>query len=55
VPEYWIFDIRAKAVDVHTEPVDGRYTSVIRYTTEGVLRPVALPDLTIDVAEIRWD
>ena len=54
VPEYWIFDIPAKAIDVHTQPADGRYTSVVRYTQAGVLRPVALPGVTIDVAEIRW-
>jgi hypothetical protein len=40
---------------VHTQPVDGRYTSVVRFARTGVLRPVALPGVTIDVAEIRWD
>jgi Uma2 family endonuclease len=55
VPEYWIFDIHAKAIDVHTLPVDGRYTSVVRHTKTGVLRPVAVPGVTIDVDDIRWD
>lgn len=55
VPEYWIFDIRATAIDVHTLPVDGRYTSVVRHTKTGVLRPVAVPGVTIDVDDIRWD
>jgi Uma2 family endonuclease len=55
VPEYWIFDVRAKAIDVHTQPVEGRYTSVVRMKDAGVLRPVALPGVSIDVADIRWD
>jgi Uncharacterized protein conserved in cyanobacteria len=55
VPEYWIFDVRAKAIDVHRQPVDGRYTSVVRMNDTGALRPVALPGVSIDVAEIRWD
>jgi Uma2 family endonuclease len=55
VPEYWICDIRARAIDVHTKPIEGHYTSVVRYTQTGELRPVALPDVSIAVSEIRWD
>lgn len=55
VPEYWIFDVRAQAIDVHTQPIDGRYTSVVRMKDTGVLRPMALPGVSIDVAEICWD
>lgn len=55
VPEYWIFDLQARAIDVYTQPVNGRYTSVIRLANTGVLKPVALPGVAIDLADIRWD
>jgi Uma2 family endonuclease len=29
VPEYWVFDLRTKAVFVHTRPEDGQYAKVL--------------------------
>lgn len=54
VPEYWIVDVNAQVIDVHTQPVDGVYTSVVRLQHEGVLRPVAVPGVEIEVSSIRW-
>jgi Uma2 family endonuclease len=54
VPEYWIVDVNAQAIEVHTHPVDGVYTSVVRFEREGVLRPVAVPGVEIEVSSIRW-
>ena len=52
VPEYWIVDLVGRAVEVYTEPRDGRYATVIRIDDDGVLRPAAFPEVAIPVAEI---
>lgn len=52
VPEYWIVDLAGRAVEVYTEPRDGRYSSVVRVGDEGVLRPTAFPEIAIPVADI---
>lgn len=52
VPEYWIVDLAGRAVEVHTDPRDGRYSCVVRADDDGVLRPLAFPEIAIPVAEI---
>jgi Uma2 family endonuclease len=52
VPEYWIVDLVGRAVEVYTEPRDGRYATVIRIGEDGVLRPAAFPEVAIPIAEI---
>jgi len=52
VPEYWIVDLAGRAVEVYTEPRDGRYASMITIGDDGVLRPQAFPEIAISVSEI---
>ena len=52
VPEYWIVDVNERTVEVHTRPVDGRYSSVQMLRDGDVLRPTLLPEVSIRVAEI---
>jgi Uma2 family endonuclease len=52
VPEYWIVDVGGRAVEVHTEPRDGAYRSVVRVGLDGVLAPTRLPGVTVPVAAI---
>jgi Uma2 family endonuclease len=52
VPEYWIVDVAGRAVDVHTEPRDGAYRSVVRVGLDGELVPTQLPGVTVPVAAI---
>jgi Uma2 family endonuclease len=49
VPEYWIVDLVADAVIVHTEPEGGDYRRVERVTLGAVLRPVRLPAVALVV------
>jgi len=55
VPEYWIVDVAAAAVEVLTEPHDGVYRSSQRLTRGDVLRPTRLPDIEIPVSDLPWD
>ena len=52
VPEYWIVDVQGRAVDVHTEPRDGSYRSVVRIGQDGELAPTQLPSISIAVGDI---
>ena len=52
VPEYWVVDVASRAVEVYTAPLAGRYTSVVRFTAPDTLRPLAFPDLAIQVATL---
>ena len=52
VPEYWVVDVAARAVEVCSAPIAGRYTSVVRFTAADVLRPLAFPDLALRVSEL---
>ncbi|MEM1033969.1 MAG: Uma2 family endonuclease [Myxococcota bacterium] len=51
VPEYWLVDVAARAVERFLEPVSGRYRRVEILTT-GTLSPLAFPDVTISLGRI---
>jgi Uma2 family endonuclease len=52
VPEYWIIDVNAMTVTVHTEPSGDRYARVQTFRDGDVVRPTQLPALDIAVSEI---
>jgi hypothetical protein len=55
VPEYWIANISAGVIEVHTDPVAGRYTRVTPYRPGDSVHLRAFPDLDLSVADIlRW-
>jgi Uma2 family endonuclease len=52
IAEYWIVNLAARTIEVHSSPEGDRYAET-RTVREGeTLRPVALPDVAIAVAEI---
>lgn len=55
VPEYWIVHLPAAAVEVHAEPVAGRYTRMETHGPEAILRPGAFPEVEIAVRELVSD
>jgi Uma2 family endonuclease len=52
VPEYWVVDVTAEAVEVHRAPAAGGYREVSRVTGTASVSPLAFPDVTIPLAEI---
>ena len=52
VQEYWIVDLLASVVAVHTDPVSGRYSREISFRPGDTLRLRAFADLEIQVAEV---
>jgi Uma2 family endonuclease len=52
VPEHWIIDVTKATIEVHTQPMDGRYTRVETLRDGDVLRPTLLPEVAIRVAEL---
>jgi Uma2 family endonuclease len=53
-PEYWIVDLQRAIVLVHTQPVAGRYTRIETLDVTATLRPIAVPEVAIRVADIPW-
>ncbi len=49
VPEYWVIDEAGKAIEVFSQPVDGKYVSGVRYGAGATLSPAAFPDIKISV------
>ena len=55
IPEVWLADVNAQAVDIHTEPSDGDYSNVQNVGMDGTLTPTAFPDVVIAVRDVfRW-
>jgi Uma2 family endonuclease len=52
VPEYWIVDLLAGVVAVHTDPLSGRYSREISFRPGDAIRLRAFADLEIPVAEV---
>ena len=51
VPEYWIVNIKAKRVEIHTELRDGKYTVERRVGPDGTVSPLAFPDVQLRVSD----
>jgi Uma2 family endonuclease len=50
--EYWIVDIDARCVWVHTKPKHGVYTSVVKLGRRDALVPTKLPDVSLSIAAL---
>ena len=52
IPEYWIVDVAARAIEVHDEPSEGIYSRLQRKDLESELSVSALPDVTVLVRSL---
>ena len=52
IPEYWIVDCTAEAVEVHRDPSEDRYRDVSRFAAPATLTLQAFPDVTLTLAEV---
>jgi len=52
IPEYWVVSVQKRTVIIHREPTTEGYTSIVTYTEEEAIVPLAMPDVQIRVAEI---
>lgn len=52
VEEYWLVNLVERLVEIHAEPVDGRYANVRRVKAGETIAPRAFPDVEISVAEL---
>lgn len=52
IPEYWIVDLVAGVIEVHTDVIDGRYGRLTPYRPGESLRLREFPDIEIRVADI---
>jgi len=55
IPEYWIVDLPGQQVRFFRSPNSGQYTDITSTAAPGVVSPVALPDVRIDLAHLLDD
>jgi Uma2 family endonuclease len=52
IPELWIVNLKDRCAEVYRRQEDGAYRDVTTVVPDGVLSPLAFPDLTIRCAEV---
>jgi Uma2 family endonuclease len=52
VPEYWVVDCEAEAIEVYSSPSADGYRSVVRRTGGESVSPLAYPDVALRLADI---
>lgn len=52
IPEVWIFDLKARSVEVYRNPVEMAYSVIERYTPKQQLSPQAFPEVKVDLENI---
>lgn len=52
IREYWVVDVTEDTVIRHTEPVGGEYRRVEHIPPESPFAPIALPDVTLTLADV---
>jgi Uma2 family endonuclease len=50
IPDYWILDLKNRRMIVHREPAAGKYASVVAYSSDESLSPLAAPQSEFRVA-----
>ena len=55
VPEYWVIDLKGRQVRFFRSPDSGQYADVSSTGTPGVVAPVALPEVKIDLTQVLDD
>lgn len=55
IPEYWVIDLKGRQVRFFRSPESGQYTDVASTGTPGVVAPVALPEVQIDLTHVLDD
>ena len=52
IPEYWLVDLANSIVEVHCDPVAGRYSRIAPARSGDVVRLRAFPDIEVRIGEV---
>lgn len=52
VVEYWVVDLVAQLVEVHTDIVEGHYARITPYRRGDRIALVRFPDVTVDIGDV---
>jgi Uma2 family endonuclease len=52
IPEYWVLDVNGRRMIVHRDPQDGRFRSVIAYTSDERISLLAAPAASLLIADV---
>jgi len=51
VPEYWVLDLKGRLI-VHRDPQAGKYNSIVSYSREELVSPLAAPEKFVSVDKL---
>ena len=54
IADYWVVEVAARAMEVHRDPLQGRYRSLRTYTGGDEVRPLILPDVSLQLSTL-WE
>jgi len=52
IPELWIVDLTARETQFHRAPQDGKYTDVTTTSAPGIVSPISLPEIDLDLTRL---
>ena len=52
IPEYWLWDLQGRRLIVHRDPRNGQYETVIAYSEQESVAPLAAPDRQFRIADV---
>lgn len=52
IAEYWVFDLTARRLIVHRDPMDGQYQSIMAYGEQEAVAPLTAPDAVLRVGDV---
>ena len=55
IPEIWLFNLRDRRVEIYDQPLAGGYERMRTMELDGILAPLALPDVAIRVNQVMPD
>ncbi len=55
IRDYWIINIKDRCIEVHRDPIGSKYQSIVIYKIGEGVRPLAFPDVVLDVSRLFPD
>jgi Uma2 family endonuclease len=55
IRDYWIVNVKGRTIEAHRDPVGSKYRSVVIYQVGQEIRPLAFPEVSLDVSRLFPD
>jgi Uma2 family endonuclease len=52
IADYWVLDVAGRRMIIHCDPAEGRYRSIVAYSEDEFVAPLAAPDSPMRVGDL---